>query len=296
MKKISKTIIPPFCFILFNLIKGIGGFLSLQKSTKAQFKSHQGESLIIIGNGPSLTDTINLHVDKLKKNNCMTVNFFANTDLFAEIQPSSYLLIDPAFFKDPNILSEDLKSKVLQLICSFTEKVFWEMTLYLPISANKSFLFKEIKRNKHIRIVFFNNKGEYHTKLFPSFNYWLWNHNCIAPLAQTVLNSCLTLAITMHYSYIYIVGADTSWHEDYWMDQKTNDLYTKDKHSYGKEKCRLYKDVAHKSPTRIHEEFLNVSKALESYWTLAEYATYNKVKVYNASEYSWIDAFERKSL
>lgn len=296
MKNFVGVFIPPICRILWGLIQGVKGYFLLWNNKKVQYNSHQGESLIILGNGPSLKKSMEQHLEKMKNCDCMAVNFFANTDSFKEVRPQSYLLVDPAFFQDLQNLSDNLMSKVRSLISNFVENVYWDMVLYLPIHAKESSLTKELKKNNHIKFVYFNSKGYYDGQLSPSLRYWLWNHNFIAPLGQTVLNSCLTLGITMHYSNIYLVGADTSWHEDYWMDQKTNDLYTKDKHFYGEEKIRLYKDAAHNYPTRIHEEFQNVSKALESYWILAEYATYNKVKVYNASEYSWIDAFERKTL
>jgi hypothetical protein len=293
--KFIKLLIPPFFFVVFSILRGLKGRVALIGMPFVKHNCKDGKCIYLIGNGPSLNKTLGTGLETLQSQECMVVNRFVSSPLFESIKPSSYLLVDPAFACDPESCSERLKKIIIITAEDLIKKVKWDMTLYLPINAKKSYLVNKISVNRHICFVFFNNKGGGHD-LPPKLYYWLLNHNCIAPLAQTVLNSCLSLVISMRYTNIYVVGADTSWHEDYWMDQNTNELYTIDKHFYGDEKIRLYKDANQTCPTRIHEEFRNISVALESYWILAGYAKYNKVNVYNASAYSWIDAFERKPL
>ena len=111
-----------------------------------------------------------------------------------------------------------------------------------------------------------------------------------------VLNTAVHLGIKLRYSKIYLLGADTSWHENYELDQKTNVLYSIDTHFYGKRKLPLYLDSEETLPSKLHLELSMVAKALGSYWTLLEYSKYAHVNIYNASEYSWIDAFPRSTI
>ena len=116
----------------------------------------------------------------------------------------------------------------------------------------------------------------------------------IHPPSETVLNTCICIGIYNRYKKIFIMGADTSWHEQYYLDQTTNDLYLEDRHFYGEEKI-LYKK--HKiNTTNMGEEFGGISRAFYYYQFLQEYAKYNHVNIYNASDFSWIDVFERSEL
>ena len=99
-----------------------------------------------------------------------------------------------------------------------------------------------------------------------------------------------------NYSNIYIFGADTTWIEKIKVDQETNNIYTIDKHFYGETKRLLYKDTEWKIPIKLHEELRSIAIALENYWELKEYSLYNNVKIFNASEYSLIDAFDRRKI
>ena len=46
-----------------------------------------GNSIIVLGNGPSLADTIREHGAKLAGSTCMAVNFAANAPEFARLKP-----------------------------------------------------------------------------------------------------------------------------------------------------------------------------------------------------------------
>ncbi len=294
IKLLIKEFIPPIVSDGLSVAKGLRGRLALRNSTTIKYNAKHGKTIVIIGNGPSMKQSFENALSFLREHECMVVNHFADSPYFMQIKPSSYVVVDPAFSEDPDKLSEFVKNKVTKTVGHLTNDVDWELSLYLPGTFRNSFFVERLKTNKHISIVYFNNNGRTLEKM-KTFYFYLLNRDMIAPLGQTVLNSCLSLSITMGYSNIFIVGADTSWHEDYWMDQETNDLYIIDKHFYGdvKRRCRI---DATDEPTRIHEELYFDSIALKNYWILAEYANYNHVKVYNASSYSWIDAFERKKL
>ena len=87
---------------------------------------------------------------------------------------------------------------------------------------------------------------------------------------------------------------DMSWHEDLELDQKTNRLFIIDKHFYGTKKRFATLDVNGVKPALVHEYLQCSVNALKSFWDLRHFADFNKVKVYNLSNHSWVDAFERK--
>jgi hypothetical protein len=130
----------------------------------------------------------------------------------------------------------------------------------------------------------FHNKKE---------QFKLFNKNKLAVPAQTVLNTAVFFAIFWRYKNIVLIGADTSWHEEINVDQKTNELFYESNHFYGTERKKAYSDVERKTPGKVHEEFYAIGNALKLYWLLREYAEFNSVRVFNASAKSYIDAFER---
>lgn len=293
MISLLKYFIPPIFYRFLFFAKGMKAYVKARNLPKVEYDSQRGKNLCVIGNGPSLKESFEKGMSSIKTMDCIVVNQFASTPFFKQLKPSAYLVVDGAYFKNTEKLTKDLSETINGTINSIIENVKWNMILYLPFVAYGSSFYNKVKINKHVKIVFFNNKGLDEELFGKAILYKLWNHNYMGHLGQTVLNTCIGLGIEMCYSSIYVIGADTSWHESYKMDQKTNELYIIDKHFYGEKKSLTFKDVAHQHTSTIHEELYCASKALKSYWLLADYARYNNVKVYNASAYSWIDAFER---
>ena len=54
--------------------------------------------IIVMGNGPSLNDTIAAHADVLRSSVTMAVNFAALAPVFFDIRPAYYVMADPHFF------------------------------------------------------------------------------------------------------------------------------------------------------------------------------------------------------
>ena len=286
---------PPIFLILSRMLKGFIGRLKLHGCQSISYNAKNGGSIYIIGNGPSMNKTFDTALDILKANECLAVNNFSTSLFFSIIKPSSYVVADPVYMNNPMSYAPVLKDRVEDMTKHLVEDVVWDMNVYLPDYSNGSYLVKKIKNNTRLHLFFYNNNGGALDE-YPHLYYYLLNRNLIAPLGQTVLNTSLSLCITMRYSNIIILGADSSWHEDYWMDQKTNELYCWSRHFYGTKKVKICKDPQKTIPTRIHEELYSDSVAFKNYWILADYAKYNKVNVYNASASSWIDAFERMDL
>lgn len=297
-KIILKSLFPPCLYAIKAILSGwynnykfknIKWVTSLKEITKDQ-------RLFIIGNGPSLKRTMELYHNFLEKEQCAVVNFFGNTDLFLSIKPQWYILADPAFFKERSTLNPRVQQQLQDLYNVFDNKLNWNINFCIPTAAVHSELVAHLSSKKNINIYYFNYVGNYEHILNKSLKFKLWDKNILAPLMQTVLNTAVQLGIMMRFKEIYLLGADTSWHTTYDLDQNTNTLYTIDTHFYGNKRYPVYMDSECTQPSHLHNELLMASKALESYWLLNEYANYANIKVYNASEMSWIDAFERKKI
>lgn len=285
LKDIIKLFVPP---ILIKLIKKTSGKKGQYVSTINQIKKTD-DILYILGNGPSLSESINKITNQLKIHDCIVVNNFCNTELFDEIKPKFYVIADPSNLGQLENLSESLKLETLK-IADKLKSITWDMSFICPDFSQSGYLVNILKNNPHINIFFYNtqNVSKYDDLMHD------WAENRISPPAQTVLNTCVYLGIFLKYKEIDILGMDLSWHEDLELDQKTNELFIVDKHFYGTKKRFATLDVNGIKPAHVHEYLQCSVNALKSFWDLKVFAEYQNVKVYNLSPHSWVDAFDRK--
>lgn len=294
IKDIVYLLVPPIFNILKNkLLNRDKQFAAKELVSTIGDITPTCDKLVVIGNGPSLNDSIKEQKNAIIANDCIVVNQFCKTDYYTEIKPKYYLLADPAYFCDIVNLTSGLKDIVLSLREKLVSKTTWDIYLIVPSSAERSEFLKAIKKNSFIHVYFYNTVNV----VFPTSlqkKYESWDNNLISPPAQTCINTCVWLGIFLRYKKIYLIGADTTWIELLHVDQETNELYTIDSHFYGEKKVVLYADNEGKVPQKLHDELNCISRALSAYWDLKGYADYAGVKVFNASKYSLIDAFERK--
>ena len=94
------------------------------------FKGIRHDSIIIMGNGPSLNDLIEKKLPLLKENTTMAVNFAALSEAFFSIKPACYVLADPHFFSNPEPGSN------LYTLREAFRRIDWPITLYIPVGAD----------------------------------------------------------------------------------------------------------------------------------------------------------------
>lgn len=283
IKKIAKLSIPPILLSLFKHMKekrvNIESLPIIQRNNK---------KIIVLGNGPTLNESYKLYKDKILIEDCMVVNHIAISEIYEEIKPLYYVMADPHFFKKESELDYTVRNTVQAII----NKTSWEMIMIFPKTARNSYISKALSNKINISILYYDNTN-FVVPNGCSLNLAL-DKNFICPPSQTVLNTCIWASLYWGYKETYLIGADTSFVEDERIDQTTNELYSLDTHFYSTdEENRKKRRII---PTKFHEELFSVATALKSYWDLKEYADWKGLKVYNASEYSWIDAFERKKL
>ncbi|MBO7484710.1 MAG: hypothetical protein J6T84_01445 [Spirochaetaceae bacterium] len=254
----------------------------------------QSEKLIVMGNGPSLTKSIEKYNKEIIKYDCIVVNYFCESEYYKELKPKYYLLADPVFFGKLETYVDWQRNKIMGFIKSLILTTTWDINLIVPNFAIGSRFIEEIKKNSFIHLYYYipydlvqyndNNK------------FLLWDKNLIAPPSHNCLNTCVWMGIFFRYRETYIIGADSNWLERIHINQETNELYITDSYFYGSKINKEYKNSSETIPSSLTlaEELLNESIAFNNYSELNNYADYAGVKVYNASEYSLIDTFERK--
>lgn len=239
--------------------------------------------LIIMGNGPSLADTMRDFAPQLDRYPTLAVNFAANAGEFYRFKPDYYVMVDPEFFRsDPN-------QNVVDLWQNLRTRIDWPMTLFVPAAEKKRI---DLSSNPNLRVETFNPVG---------VEGFEWIENCAfasgrgMPRPRNVLIVSLMVALKMGYKEIYLVGADHSWTKT--LDVTEENIvvsvqphFYKDNETERKRSASVYRNV------RVHEIMYSFYVAFKSYFAIERFARKKGVDIYNATPGSFIDAFRRRQL
>ncbi len=252
---------------------------------------------LILGNGPSLKTSLAYYPYFKNGNDIICVNRFAQSNYYEIIKPNFYCLHDPAFYEfDPD---KDDPFELNELFSCLIIKTTWPISIYMNIKAKKSKFLKSLSKiNQNIKILYYNYIV---ATGFDILTHFLFSKGLAMPQCNNVLGASLVLAINNNYKEIIIMGADHSWHEELRLDEDNN-IGGIDPHFYDLDSkppknltVSQYHQIAslHKG---VHIWFYNIYKAFYSYILIKNYAVSKGVRIYNASEKSYIDAFEKKLL
>lgn len=244
-------------------------------------------SCAILGNGPSLNQSLASYPAFFKERSLLCVNGFSLAKEYTELKPSYYVMLDSAFWLDSSEV-------VLDIINSIKNKTTWKMQLLLPPQAKKSPYLKELeKQNPNIQVTFFNYTV---FKGFQGIAHFFYKRNMAMIQSQNVLAASLFLTVNMGFKDIYLFGADHTWHENLYVNDE-NVLCVKHIHFYDNEKTvslvPFYKARHLKETFRMDEIFYIFGKTFYGYVAVNNYAKWRNATIYNASETSFIDAFKR---
>lgn len=244
----------------------------------------------VLGNGPSLSDSLRDHLAFIRDSELVVVNNFAHTDLFLDLKPQNYVLHDPGYFSfTQNTNRPDIRLTIDVLI----NRVDWPMTLYVPRRAKGSYLTNQISAgNPGIRVQYYN-----YTVVtgFQGLRHWFYRRNMGMVQSQTVLMAALFLMVNRRFGTVYLFGADQSWHEQIRVTD-TNEFQMQNLHFYDKAKDVAFVTTYNAGQGRgftMSSQFLSLYKVFRGYEVLREYADSIGVRVLNASSKSYIDAFDR---
>ena len=250
--------------------------------------SPKKERLIIMGNGPSLRDTIANHYEILKKADTLAVNFAANADSYRDLRPNLYVLADPHFFRTDAADGKSSDPNVVRLWDNISS-TGWKMILYVPCKAK---LPEAIAKNGNIAVRRYNLtpgeglRGPVH---------WLYRHGLAMPRPRNVLIASIMVALREGYRDISIVGADHTWSRDLWVDDR-NRVISVQKHFYKDNEKELDRVAQEYAGYHLHDILNSLTIAFRSYHRIAAYAETLRAKIYNCTPGSFIDAFPRAEL
>ena len=239
--------------------------------------------LLILGNGPSLNDTLATQREAMRSYDLLAVNFAANAPVFGELQPQHYVLADPHFFASADDANVSLLWKNL-------EATDWPLTLHLPQKEAHSEQAKKWQRNAPQRLIRpFNMVA---ADGFPSLRRQLISTGLAMPRPRNVLIPSIMAGIRMGYKKIVIAGADHTWTRTLSVDEN-NTVISIQPHFYNdnaeehQRVASVYKDV------RMHQILESMVVAFRSYHHIQDYASRHGIEILNATPGSFIDAFPR---
>lgn len=271
---------------------GLAG-ASLKSVVKAVLKSRRvpslasgskdgGDTIIILGNGPSLNTAIAESADTLRRYPTLAVNFAANAPQFADLKPDYYLLADPHFFNaagDANVgrLLENLNG------------IDFPMTLFVPATVRD----KDVKfDNPMLTVRRFNAVG---AEGFQWLENFLFDHRLAMPRPRNVLIPSIMVAIWLGFKEIYLAGADHSWLRTLSVNDR-NEVVSVQPHFYKEDDREKARVVSEYKGYRLHQIIYSFYVAFRSYFAIARYAAARGVSIYNSTPGSFIDAFPRRPL
>lgn len=263
---------------------------SLKSMAKVALQSRAGrlpriaeadETLIVMGNGPSLRETLSHHRKELLHHRLLAVNFAANAPEFAELKPDYYVMADPVFFND---LDNDNVSRLWR---NLSEEVKWRMTLLIPARVKIPVTLPD-----NVGVARFNPVG------VEGFE-WLENAAFAAglgmPRPRNVLIPALMAGIALGFGTIYVVGADHTWSRTLEVTED-NVVVSVQPHFYEDNAAEHARVASVYKNVRLHEIMYSFYVAFRSYFTIRRYAESHGVKIYNSTPGSFIDAFERRPI
>lgn len=249
----------------------------------------QHATLFILANGPSLKSDIEKYKEKFSESDLLVVNQFCQSEYFTIFKPRIYLLVDPKYFDEESAVEDNWKPRIKAVKDVMRDIVNWDMYLVLPYVQRNSDVAKIAHQNKHIKVLFYNNR--------PSRSeadlMFLLSRNMIAPPSASVVNVATYLGVYWRYGMTILIGADTSSHCMMVVDQQTNEMFLEEEHFYGKVRRPFYLNNEGTIRATAADWLDMAARVFRGYQKVVKMAKYMGVQLFNASSNSWIDSIER---
>ncbi len=257
------------------MIKSIAKLLLSPRRASVK-PSRRDSALIVLGNGPSLAGVIRDCPTTLKNHPLLAVNFAANTPEFDSLKPEFYVLADPHFFRnldDPNVarLTENLN------------RVSWPMTLFVPFGAKPQIT------NPLVSIERFPLRAMEGPRWF---RHLMFRNRLGMPRPRNVLIPSIMIGIWLGFREIIICGADHSWLRTLSVNDR-NEVVSIQPHFYKEDSRELERQRVDYLKIPLHQVLESQMVAFRSYHTVQDFAREENIKILNATEGSFIDAFPR---
>ena len=254
----------------------------LSKAVTSATQEGKGRELVVLGNGPSLRQTIDDKTDWLLVRDLMAVNFAALTPDFFKLRPRYYMLADGHFF---NSLASD---KNVRTIWENFGRISWQMTLLVPVKF-RHLVKPLLMHTQGIKVRYFNLTP---VEGFGWLKRVLFKSGLGMPRPRNVMIPAIMEGIRMGYKKIYLCGADHTWTRTLSVDDE-NFVVSVQPHFYedNEEEHRRVRETY--KGLHLHDVLGSMTVAFRSYWEIAAYAGKRGVEIINATPGSMIDAFPR---
>ena len=275
----------PTLYIL-TFINTILSFIRIVLSSKIKitFPVIYDKNLHILGNGPSLADVDFQNL----KGDLMAVNNFAFSEKYQETKPLYYIINAPEFWMEN--VDDEYKSGRKNLTDALVKKTDWNVNFLVPVEAKNSGFTNDLMANNNLSIFYYNITSiEGFSVVTSSF----YNNKLGMPRPHNVLIPSIMNGIWMGYNSIFIHGADHSWLKDIYVSQD-NKVFLTQKHFYDfhSAKPEVMKKLG-KGQRKMHEILEKFVLTFKGYHEINEFANRKKIKIFNCTKDSFIDAFER---
>lgn len=289
LRNILKILFPAVVWPYFVFIKNfIFEFDSVNLKKINFFKKNT--SIIVVGNGPSLKKDIEYIVSVADKNDFFCVNYFANTEFYEKLKPNKYVFIDYGLFFSSEV-PKCILEKRKQLLDKINRDTVWDMQIFIPMYADIN-LFKKIINNKNIKIIkmnIFNINFNNRKKAIKKYSNGFYG-----PSGSNVLIYAIYLSVWANYKEVKVFGADLSYIDNLYVDQRNNYVVTKAEHFYSSgETRRILTPPFYKEGVSMASEMLSLAKTHKAHDLINDFSKYKNVKIFNCSSYSLIDSYDR---
>lgn len=255
--------------------------LKCRRPTLPAVSADEGRrGIVILGNGPSLRDTVDKDWDALARRRTMAVNFMGLAPEFVRLKPSFYLMADPVFF---NPAGDERVARLYKAL----ENADWPLTLLVPHDVTVPRV-----ANKNVAVGRFNNLGVEAPGLLRDIVY---DRGWGMPRPRNVLIPAIMTAAHMGYKNIWIVGADHSWPRTIGVDAE-NHVIPDQPHFYAEDPEAEKRTNAVYTNLKLHEVLASMVVAFRGYHEIERWARRRGITVTNSTPVSLIDAFRRGSL
>lgn len=241
------------------------------------------DSIVILGNGPSLNDTLANHAAYLGHTPLMAVNFAANTPMFTSMKPAFYVLADPHFFvasdSDPNVSA----------LWRHLGEADWGMTLFVPYGRES--MAGRLTGGRITVRGFTMTPAEG----FRCLRHAVYSAGSGTPRPRNVLIPALMIALRLGFGTIYVAGADHTWTRTLSVDDSNRvvsiqpHFYEDDEHEQKRQRVEY-----HNYP--LHSILQSLYTAFRAYFLIQQYAESIGARIFNVTPGSFIDAFPRATL
>ncbi|WP_026659360.1 6-hydroxymethylpterin diphosphokinase MptE-like protein [Butyrivibrio sp. AC2005] len=241
---------------------------------------HLGKRCFILGNGPSIKA---VNFADLKNEYVFTVNQFARFENAVDIKSNYHFWADESFFKDDN---SDGSKEVIETMKKISMDNA-DVVSFFPIGKRGFVTSHGI--NKNMRVSYFCSTYKLEDHMDEKIDY-----SKFTPQFGSVVQWCITMAIYMGFSEIYLLGCDNTGIANIVKSALKKDT----EYDYGyvmseAEKKRMQKLVNDKSLEAYVEAYLG---ELKDYRILYNYCLGRQIKLINCSAETVIDSIPRMKL